>query len=46
MWTKKHKSDGFGAEATSIDCKEAGVMPVNDLTDIFTYARANDAYEA
>ena len=37
MWTKTHKSDGFGAENNAIDEQKAGVMPTNDLTDIFTY---------
>jgi hypothetical protein len=45
MWTKKHKSDGFGAENNAIDEKKAGVMPTKELTDIFTYERSGHDYE-
>ena len=46
MWTDKHKSDGFGAEANAIDATEAGVMPVNELTDIFSYVASSRFEEA
>jgi hypothetical protein len=37
LWTKDHKSNQFGAAVDGFDYKKAGVMPLQDLTDIYKF---------